>query len=52
MERAFNFLRIIIFLTILIYLVGFVISDEFLNNFIKEVGPKLAPYGIEILHLR
>lgn len=52
MDRAFDFIKIIIFLATLIYIIGFVISDEFLINFVKEGGSKLSPYGIEILHLR
>lgn len=52
MTRAFNFIKIIFFITALVYLIGFAISDEFLKSFIKEAGSKLAPYGIEILHLR
>mgnify|MGYP001627192706 CR=1 FL=1 len=52
MGRAFNFIKIIFFFIAFVYLIGFAITDEFLRKFINEAGSKLAPYGIEILHLR
>ena len=52
MDKAYNFIVKIIILMTVIYLLGFVISDDLLINIMKNIGYKLSPYTIEILHLR
>lgn len=52
MDRAFDFLKIVFIISLIVYLIGLGISEEQLLNFVKITGSKLAPYFIEILHLR
>ncbi|GIW65879.1 MAG: hypothetical protein KatS3mg094_398 [Candidatus Parcubacteria bacterium] len=52
MDKAYNFILKIIILMTMIYLLGFVISDDLLINTMKDISSKLTPYTIEILHLR
>ncbi len=52
MDKAFNFLKTAIIIGVVVYLIGFMFSEEFILNIIKPLGEKLAPYGVKILHLR
>ncbi len=52
MDKAFNFLKIVFIIGLIVYLIGLGISEEQLLKFIQDAGTKLAPYFIEILHLR
>jgi len=52
MDKAFDFLKLIFLLTAIIYFIGLFSVDRFLEDFVSKTAPKLAPYGIEILHLR
>jgi hypothetical protein len=52
MEKAFNLLKLTFFLGFIIYSLGSILQEEFLLKIIKGAGEKLAPYGVEILHLR
>jgi len=52
MQKAFNLLKLTFFLGLIIYLIGSILQEEFLLKIIKGAGEKLAPYGIEIFHLR
>jgi len=37
---------------VIIYLLGFAFSEEFIMDVVKPLGEKLAPLGVKILHLR
>lgn len=52
MDKAFNFLKIVFIISLIIYLIGLGISEEQLLSFIKTAGSRVAPYFIDILHLR
>lgn len=52
MDKAFNLLKIVFIISLIMYLIGLGISEEQLFAFIKTTGEKLSPYIIEILHLK
>lgn len=52
MDKAFNLLKTVFIIGLIVYIIGLGISEEMLLSFIKEAGSKLSPYIIEILHLR
>lgn len=52
MDKAFNLLKTVFLIGLIVYLIGLGISEEALMKFIQEAGSKLSPYVIEILHLR
>jgi len=52
MDKAFNLIKTVILIGAIIYLVGFMLSEEFIMDIVKPLGEKLAPFGVKILHLR
>lgn len=52
MEKAWKLLIIVVFINLVVYIVGTIVYENFFPKILDPAGKKLAPYGIEILHLR
>ncbi|MFZ8848149.1 MAG: hypothetical protein ACO2O4_02850 [Minisyncoccia bacterium] len=52
MDKAYNLIKTVILIGLIIYIIGFMVSEEFIMDIIKPLGEKLAPFGVKILHLR
>lgn len=52
MDKAWKLLLILVFINFVIYIVGTIAYKDIFTKVLNPAGEKLAPYGIEILHLR
>lgn len=52
MDKAWKLFLAVVFINLVIFIVGVIIYESFLANTLGPAAEKLAPYGVEILHLR
>lgn len=52
MAKAWQLFLAVVFINLVIYIVGVIIYENFLVQILGPAAEKLAPYGVEILHLR
>jgi len=52
MDKAFNLIKTVFIIGLIVYIIGYGFSEEALMKILQDTGSKLTPYIIEILHLR
>lgn len=52
MTKAWKLLTVFLIINLFIYVIGIIVYENFIEKALNPAGGKLAPYGVEILHLR